>query len=174
MPVSCCLHGQGRDVWRHWIVAQAGCCPDTFDRIRIFELRRLVRPAPILPTVSMLTTVVGTRGTTVEHMDGSGRHRTFKPSKATVRNLRLHEIRSICLHTTDRIRVPGIGMAIDGRTVHLEAGEGRLRRFADDDRDRLDSLGADRGRIEGRVEDAPVGHAAVVDAWRSGCRAGPT
>ncbi len=83
------------------------------------------------------TTVVGTCGTTVEHMDASGRCRAFEPDKATVRNLRLHESRPTCLHTTDRVRVPGIGTAtvtaIEGRTVHLETGERGSRRLDRDD-----------------------------------------
>ena len=85
-----------------------------------------------------LTTVLGTHGTTVEHMDGSGRCRTFRPTKATVRNLRLHETRPFALHASDRIRVPGIGMAtvtaIEGRTVQLEDGEGSRHRLDRDDR----------------------------------------
>ena len=86
-----------------------------------------------------LTTVLGTQQTTVEHMDASGRCRSFRPTKATFRNLRLHENRPFSLHTSDRIHVPGIGLAtvtaIEGRTVHLETGEGRRHRLRCDDRD---------------------------------------
>ena len=90
-----------------------------------------------------LTTVLGTQGTTVEHGDGSGGRRTFRPSKETVRGLRLHETRPFRLHTTDRIHVPGIGMvtvtAITGRTVHLEDGK-RNRHGLDRDDPRLRQL----------------------------------
>ena len=86
-----------------------------------------------------LTTVVGSTQTTVEHLDRNGEIRTFRPTKATARNLRLHETRPFSLHTSDRIRIPGIGMAavtaIEGRTVHLEAGEGSHHRLDCDDRD---------------------------------------
>ena len=85
-----------------------------------------------------LTTVLGTDGTTVEHRDASGRCRTFRPTKATARNLRLHETRPFLLHASDRIRIPGIGMAtvtaIEGRTVHLEAGQGSRHLLDRDDR----------------------------------------
>ena len=85
-----------------------------------------------------LTTVIGADGTTVEHRDASGRCRTFRPAKTIALNLRLHETRPFPLHTSDRISVPGIGMAtvaaIEGRTVHLEAGEGDHHRLDCDDR----------------------------------------
>ncbi len=85
-----------------------------------------------------LTTVVGSTQTTVEHMDRAGRSRTFRPTRATIRNLRLHETRPFSLHTSDRIRVPGIGMAtvaaVVGRTVHLETGEGNRHLLDCDDR----------------------------------------
>ena len=85
-----------------------------------------------------LSTVLGREGTTVEHRDTNGRCRTFRPTKATARNLRLHETRPFLLHASDRIRIPGIGMAtvtaIEGRTVHLEAGEGSRHILDRDDR----------------------------------------
>ncbi len=84
-----------------------------------------------------LTTVVGSTRTKVEHVGRNGRSRTFKPTIATVRNLRLHETRSISIHVSDRIRVPEIGMAtvtaIEGRTVELESGEGDRHRLDRDD-----------------------------------------
>ena len=71
-------------------------------------------------------------------MDASGRCRTFRPTKASARNLRLHETRPFVLHTSDRIRVPGIDLAtvtaIEGRTVQLETGEGSRHRLDRDDR----------------------------------------
>ena len=84
-----------------------------------------------------LTTVLGAHGTTVEHMDSNGRCRTFRPTKATARNLRLHDTQPFALHTSDRIRVPGIGLAtvtaIEGRTVELDTGEGSRHRLRCDD-----------------------------------------
>ena len=120
-----------------------------------------------------LTTVLGTDGTSVEHVDANGQCRTFRPAKATVRNLRLHEALPFTLHTSDRIRVPGIGMAtviaVDGRTVHLEAGEGDHHRLdRDDSRLRLLIPGwshiCDETRSAIVVLDSgdPAGHAAFA------------
>ena len=84
-----------------------------------------------------LTTVLGARGTTVEHMDANGRCRTFRRTKPTARNLRLHDTQPFALHTSDRIRVPGVGLAtvtaIEGRTVELDTGEGSRYRLRCDD-----------------------------------------
>ena len=120
-----------------------------------------------------LTTVLGTDGTSVEHVDANGQCHTFRPTKATVRNLRLHEALTFMLHTSDRIRVPGIGMAtviaVDGRTVHLEAGEGDHHRLdRDDSRLRLLIPGwshiCDETRSAIVVLDSgdPAGHAAFA------------
>ena len=87
-----------------------------------------------------LTTVLGVHGTTVEHMDSNGRCRTFRPTKATARNLRLHDTQPFALHTSDHILIPGIGLAtvtaIKGRSVELETGEGN-RHLLDRDDGRL-------------------------------------
>ena len=84
-----------------------------------------------------LSTVMKTHESGVELMDARGYCHTFTPSGTTARSLRLHQVRPVTLHVSDRLCLPGTGMAtvvaIKGRTVHLETGDGIVCQLDRDD-----------------------------------------